>query len=52
MGDLFDYSITFIFKWIFLILAGYKDIHKSLNEFDYTPHRTTNYSKLHLSILQ
>ena len=26
-----------IFEWIFLILAGNKDFHKSLNEFDFQP---------------
>ena len=38
-----DHSSAFIFERIFLILAGNMDNHKSLNEFDFWPHPTTNY---------
>ena len=27
--------ISMIFDWIFFILAGYKDMHKSLDEFEF-----------------
>ena len=30
-----DHSSAFIFDWIFFILAGNKDNHKSLEEFDF-----------------
>ena len=30
-------------EWIFIILAGNKDNHKSLNEFEFLPNPITNY---------
>ena len=30
-----EHSSAFIFNWIFLILAGIKDIHESLDEFEF-----------------
>ena len=38
-----DYSSAFIFDWNRFILAGNKDMHKSLNEFEFQPDPTTDY---------
>ena len=38
-----DHSSAFIFKWIFFFLAGNKDNHKSLDEFEFQPDPITDY---------
>ena len=38
-----DHASTFIFDWNFFILAGHKDMHKSLNELEFQPDPTTDY---------
>ena len=47
MEDFCDHFSAIIFEWLFLILAGGKVTHKSLNEFRTQP-PTKNY--LHLSV--
>ena len=37
------HSSAFIFKWIFIILAGNKDNHNSLNGLDFLQNSNTNY---------
>ena len=38
-----DHSSAFIFEWTFFILAGNKDIYKSLDDFKFLPNSTTDY---------
>ena len=42
-GKCCDHSSAFIFDWNFSILAGNKDMHKSLDEFEFQPDQTTDY---------
>ena len=35
-------SNAFIFDWIFFVLAGKRNMHKSMSEFEYRPHPTTD----------
>ena len=43
MGELFcDHSSAFIFKRSFFILAGNKDSHNSLDEFEFWPDPNTD----------
>ena len=35
MGESCEHSSTFIFDWIFFILAGKEDMRDSLNEFEF-----------------
>ena len=38
-----DHSSAFTFDWNFFILAGNKDMHKSLDESELQPYATTDY---------
>ena len=42
MGIYCDHSSTFIFAWIFFILAGNKDNHKITDRFEIRPNPTTD----------
>ena len=42
MGEMLLHSRAFIFDWIFFILAGNKDNHNSLNEFEFQLDFTTD----------
>ena len=37
-----DHSSVFIFDWMFFILAGNKDNHKSLDEFEFKVEPTSD----------
>ena len=39
-----EHSSAFIFDLIFFVPAGNKDMHKSLDEFEFQPDPTTDYS--------
>ena len=43
MGELLWALWCFHLEWIFIILAGNKDNHKSLNEFEFLPSPITNF---------
>ena len=43
MGESCEHSSALIFYWIFFILAENKDMHKSVDEFEFQPDPTTNY---------
>ena len=43
MGKCCGHSSAFIFDWIFSILTGNEDMHKSLELFDFWSDRTTDY---------